>query len=164
METNVIETLVARGATKREARIASVKVNDDDVVLILNKKVEGMVLDEENNYVKGLRKSIHISLFSLKALLQENQDTTVVVDTLLAKPTFLKIVLAGASVVLFCEEVEAGEYQSPFSDTVRVLENDTILHHVVEVNLSPMGKAAVKTAVTAYLQSVVEDDLLNEEE
>ena len=143
----VVRTLLKNGAKRIDnAVIKTVSVsrqeNYDRVGLTLAKPVRGYVANADGNYSEGETRVIFVSSYSLGSILADNEDTAFAKRKLMEKPQLLELVLSYAKVDIVQESVEANtEYINPFSnsDTGRTIDHDTIINHVVSIELGKRG-------------------------
>ena len=150
----VVKTLLASGAKKvTDVKVTNVTVKALDtyvrVALTLDKKVEGYVLNEtDGTYSTGEVKVIFVSLYSLLSMLKQNEDTAFAANHVANHPETIALILSGARIDIIQQPVVAGEeYRNPWSDRddveATVFEHDTILNHVVSIEVSKFGEKAL---------------------
>lgn len=104
----------------------------------MDKPVKGYVSDD-GNYTLGETKFIYVSLFSVAAVLRDNEDASFAVNNIIKKPSSAEVLLNGARVDIIQQPVKAGEeYTNPWSenDTVQVFDHDTLINHVTSITFS----------------------------
>ena len=151
---NVVKTLLEGGAKK----VSDVKVNNVTVkalntyvrvALTLDKKVEGYVLNEsDGTYSAGEVNVIFVSLYSLLSMLKQEEDTAFAANHVANHPETIGLILSGARIDLIQQPVVAGEeYKNPWSDRsdaeASIFDHDTIINHVVSVEVSKFGEKAL---------------------
>ena len=150
----VVKTLLASGAKKvTDVKVTNVTVKALDtyvrVALTLDKKVEGYVLNEtDGTYSTGEVKVIFVSLYSLLSMLKQDEDTAFAANHVANHPETIALILSGARIDIIQQPVVAGEeYRNPWSDRddveATVFEHDTILNHVVSIEVSKFGEKAL---------------------
>lgn len=142
--------LLANGAKRVAAiRVRSSKVTINDthtmVSLSLEKAVEGYVSNPETGiFSKGETTTIFASSYSIGSILKENDETAWAANQLIQSPKGLEVILAGARIDIIQEEVtEDVAYKNPFSNSDKEgvsLGHDTIINHVVKIELCPNAK------------------------
>lgn len=147
----------------KDVIVKNVTVSNQDewtrVVLTLNKNVPAMVANDKGDYVEGERNIIFTSTFSIGALLSNNEDIAFAKNLVMQTPELLTMVLSYANVTVVAEHVAKGtEYTNPFSDKAgsRIVEHDSIYHHVVDLNLGKKGQK-----LTGMLESKVLDAMIS---
>lgn len=150
----VVRNLLASGAKKvSDIKVTNVTVKALDtyvrVALTLDKKVEGYVLNEtDGTYSAGEVKVVFVSLYSLLSMLKQDEDTAFAANHVANHPETIALILSGAKIELIQQPVIAGEeYRNPWSDRedaeATVFEHDTIINHVVSVEVSKFGEKAL---------------------
>lgn len=150
----VVRALLASGAKKvTDVKVTNVTVKALDtyvrVALTLDKKVEGYVLNEaDGTYSTGEVKVIFVSLYSLLSMLKQDEDTAFAANHVANHPETIALILSGARIDIIQQPVVAGEeYRNPWSDRddveATVFEHDTILNHVVSIEVSKFGEKAL---------------------
>ena len=116
----------------------------------MDKPVKGYNADDDSNYTLGETKFVYVSLFSIAAIIRDNDDASFAVNRIIEKPSSVEVLLNGAHVDIIQQPVKAGEeYANPWSenDTVQVFDHDTLINHVVNItfnqrSVSLLGKLA----------------------
>ena len=150
----VVRALLASGAKKvTDVKVTNVTVKALDtyvrVALTLDKKVEGYVLNEtDGTYCTGEVKVIFVSLYSLLSMLKQDEETAFAANHVANHPETIALILSGARIDIIQQPVVAGEeYRNPWSDRddveATVFEHDTILNHVVSIEVSKFGEKAL---------------------
>ena len=150
----VVRALLASGAKKvTDVKVTNVTVKALDtyvrVALTLDTKVEGYVLNEaDGTYSAGEVKVIFVSLYSLLSMLKQNEDMAFAANHVANHPETIGLILSGARIDIIQQPVVAGEeYRNPWSDRddveATVFEHDTILNHVVSIEVSKFGEKAL---------------------
>lgn len=150
----VVRALLASGAKKvTDVKVTNVTVKALDtyvrVALTLDKKVEGYVLNEtDGTYSTGEVKVIFVSLYSLLSMLKQDEETAFAANHVANHPETIALILSGARIDIIQQPVVAGEeYRNPWSDRddveATVFEHDTILNHVVSIEVSKFGEKAL---------------------
>ena len=150
----VVRALLASGAKKvSELKVTNVTVKALDtyvrVALTLDRKVEGYVLNEaDGTYSAGEVKVVFVSLYSLLSMLKQDENTAFAANHVANHPETIGLILSGARIDLIQQPVVAGEeYKNPWSDRedveATVFEHDTILNHVVSIEVSKFGEKAL---------------------
>lgn len=150
----VVKVLLEGGAKKiSEVKVTNVTVKALDtyvrVALTLDKKVEGYILNEaDGTYSAGEVKVIFVSLYSLLSMLKQSEEAAFAANHVANHPESIGLILSGAKIDLVQQVVVAGEeYRNPWSDNVNaeatVFDHDTILNHVVSIEVSKFGEKAL---------------------
>ena len=159
----VVRALLASGAKKvTDVKVTNVTVKALDtyvrVALTLDKKVEGYVLNEtDGTYSTGEVKVIFVSLYSLLSMLKQDEETAFAANHVANHPETIALILSGARIDIIQQPVVAGEeYRNPWSDRddveATVFEHDTILNHVVSIEVSKFGEKALDKLMDKMLQ------------
>ena len=145
----VVRTLLKNGAKRIDnAVVKTVSVNRqenyDRVALTLAKPVTGYILNQETGeYEKSDDvRTIFVSSFSIGAILADNEDSAFAKRFLMKKPQMLELALSYAKVDILQESVEANtDYVNPFSSSTegRTIDHDTIINHIVAIELGKRG-------------------------
>ena len=150
----VVKVLLEGGAKKiSDVKVTNVTVKALNtyvrVALTLDKKVEGYVLNEaDGTYSAGEVKVIFVSLYSLLSMLKQDEDTAFAANHVANHPETIALILSGARIDLIQQPVIAGEeYRNVWSDRTdaeaTVFEHDTIINHVVSIEVSKFGEKAL---------------------
>ena len=159
----VVKTLLEGGAKKiSDVKVTNVTVKALNtyvrVALTLDRKVEGYVLNEsDGTYSAGEVKVIFVSLYSLLSMLKQNEDTAFVANHVANHPKSIELVLSGARIDIVQQPVVAGEeYKNPWSDRTdaeaSIFEHDTIINHVVSIEISRFGEKALDKLMDKMLE------------
>lgn len=154
-----VSTLLKKGAKRvNNIVVNNVTVNQCEkyvrIALTLDKPVEGFVDDGNGGYTKGETRVIFVSLFSIAAMLRENDELAFVVNELVESPKSLEVLFSRASVDVIQETVVAGEVRTnPFTekDDEAVPDHDAIYNHVVGIKLGKMGELAIEKMMNKML-------------
>ena len=146
----VIAKLVKNGATKTTGLVVkSITTKQHDswtrVVLKVNKDVKQNVIVDDN-YEIGTGRTIFVSSFALGALLGDMPECAMFKSKIVANPEIMETLLSYAKIDIIQEVVEGGtEYVNPFSEKEepRVLDNTTVISHVIKVELGDEGQELV---------------------
>lgn len=111
--------------------------------LTLDKEVKGYRQQEDGTYEEGTTRVIFVSAYSIGALLKEDDNAAFAANHLMKHPDALSMIISRAKIDIVQQKVAAGEeYRNPFAsedvDTT-VFDHDTIINHVVDINLSDFG-------------------------
>lgn len=149
----IIENLVKNGAVMIkdcEVRNVTVRPQDEYVRLgiTLDKPVKGFRQNENEEWEETDVKVIFISAYSVASILKEVPRAAFAANKLLENPESLSVVLSGAKIDVLAEHVASGqEYNNPWSertDNARVFDHDTIIHHIVKIEISDFGQDMLK--------------------
>lgn len=145
----VIAELLAKGCTKiANVRVRSSIVTPKDnyvmVSLSLERGIAGYISDDQGVFSKGETATVFASAYSIASTLKDNDETAWAANQLVQNPKGLEVILAGAKIDIIQEEVSADEiYKNPFSnskDDGTNLGHDTIINHVVKIEICPKAK------------------------
>ena len=150
----VVRALLEGGAKKiSDVKVTNVTVKALDtyvrVALTLDKKVEGYILNEaDGTYSAGEVKVIFVSLYSLLSMLKQSEEAAFAANHVANHPESIGLILSGAKIDIVQQHVVAGEeYRNVWSDKVdveaTVFDHDTILNHVVSIEVSKFGEKAL---------------------
>lgn len=150
----VVKVLLESGAKKiSDLKVTSVKLKDMDtymrVSLSLDKPVSGYILNEEDGtYSAGEVKVIFVSLYSLLSMLKQNEETAFAANHVANHPKSLELILSGAKIDVVQQPIAAGEeYRNAWSEKadapVTIFDHDTIINHVVSVEVGKFGEKAL---------------------
>lgn len=170
----VVRTLLKNGAKRIDnAVVKTVSVNRqenyDRVALTLAKPVTGYTLNQETGeYEKSDDvRTIFVSSFSIGAILADNEDSAFAKRFLMEKPQMLELALSYAKVDILQESVEANtDYVNPFSSSTegRTIDHDTIINHIVAIELGKRGLRFLAKLEDKMLDSAFSDITNNDEE
>ena len=141
---NVVEQLLKQGSqlvknlTVKNVTV-TLKENYIRLCLTLDKPVKGYIADDKGNYTLGETKFIYVSLFSIAAILRDNDEASFAVNHIIKKPSSVEVLLNGARVDIIQQSVKAGkEYVNPWSETAApvVFDHDTLMNHVVNITFN----------------------------
>lgn len=142
----IVETLIKNGAKQlKNLVVKNVTVTPQEnyvrVALSVDKPIRGFVSQEDGSYAEGETKVIFVSLFSIAALLRDDEEASFAVNHLLTNPEAAQVLLAGAKIAVLQEDVKEGtEYKNPWSEakdaTVTTMSHDTIINHVIDIELT----------------------------
>lgn len=139
----VISKLMKNGAINKGLIVRSVNVvpleNYIRVSLGLDRPIKGYIADENGKYTEGETKVVFISMFSIMAVLKEDENISFVANHLLKHPEGLQVLLSGAKIDVLQEAVAEGqEYSNPWSDnpTPSIIAHDTYINHVTDIRLT----------------------------
>lgn len=116
------------------------------VALTLDKPVAGYVQGEDGTYTKGETSVIFVSLFSIAAMLKENDELAWCVNAIINNPNSLQVLFSRAKITLLQEDVVAGEVRTnPFTgkEDEHVPDHDAIYNHIFDLKLGKMGEIAI---------------------
>ena len=152
-------TMVKNGAKE----IANVVVNNvtitpleeyTRVALTLDKPVAGYVLGEDGTYTRGETNVIFVSLFSIAAMMKENDELAWCVNAIINNPNSLQVLFSRAKITLLQEDVVAGQVRvNPFTEKEdeNVPDHDAIYNHIVDVKLGKMGEIGLEKMLDKLL-------------
>ena len=159
----VVRALLASGAKKvSDLKVINVTVKVLDtyvrVALTLDRKVDGYVLNEDDGtYAAGEVKVVFVSLYSLLSMLKQDEDTAFAANHVANNPKSIELILSGAKIDVIQQPVAAGEeYKNPWSDRTdaeaTVFDHDTIINHVVSIEVGRFGEKALDKLMDKMLQ------------
>jgi hypothetical protein len=158
METKeIISTMLKNGATMfKDVTVKNVTLGNYQnseqhrLSLTLDKEVDGMVANGADadgvvTYTQGKTNVVFTSVYSIGAVLKDDEDAAFAVNTLTDSPKGYQVVLSRAKVDIICEKVKGGtDYKNPWSSRVDAnvthFDHDTILFHVVNIKLSDRAR------------------------
>lgn len=154
METKeVIKSLIANGAKKVEnLQVRNVTVTPQEnyvrVALTLDKEVDGYRDKGDGTYEEAKTNVIFVSLYSLTSMLKENDDAAFAANHIAKHPDAISLVMSRAKIAILQESVVSGqEYRNPWSSNsnaeATVFDHDTIINHVVDIEISQFGLKAL---------------------
>ena len=160
----VVAQLLKEGAESvKNVVVKNVTIKDMDnytrVSLTLNKEVRQMVANESGDYVEGTNNVVFASVYSIGAVLSNDENIAFAKNLIMQSPELLTMVLSYAEVDILLENVKKGiEYINPFASKTesRVIEHDSIFAHIVDIRL---GKKGLK--IVEMLESKMLDSMLN---
>lgn len=135
----------------KDVRVMNVTVTEKDswtrIALTLDKEVDGFVSDDNGDYTKGTTRVVFLSLYSVAAVLKNNDDTLAIGSYVVNHPTALQILLSGAKIDILQQEVAANAtYLNHFTgeEVEHQSDHDSIFTHIVAIALSDKGSRAVE--------------------
>ncbi len=156
----IIDGLVKNGAKAVNGLvIKNVTVAPQDnyvrLGLTLDKPVEGYVSEDNGvTFKKGETKVIFVSLFSIVSLLKDIDDAAFAANHFVQHPETMNIVLSRAKINILQQHVKAKEeYKNPWSEKqeATVFTHDTIINHVVDIQLSDFAIRKIDRLADAML-------------
>lgn len=135
------------------------------VTLTLNKEVKTMVADADGNYTVGTNNIVGASLYSIAAVLSNNEDVAFAKNFILQTPEMLSLVLSYASIDILQEPVTEGqEYHNPFSNKEKpyIVKNNSIYNHVIDIRLGKKGQKTVSKLEDKMLDAMVDGSFVRE--
>ena len=148
----IIRKLVEEGATMtKNVTVKNVTVKECEdytrLGISLDNKVKGYRKQEDASFAEEDVNIIFISAFSIISLLKDIPTAAFAANKLLSNPESLSVILCGSKIDIIAEPVVSGqEYKNPWSETAEptVFDHDTIIHHVVNVEISQFGQDMLK--------------------
>lgn len=135
----------------KDVRVMNVTVTEKDswtrIALTLDQEVDGFVSDDNGDYTKGTTRIVFLSLYSIAAVLKNNDDTLAIGSYIVNHPTALQILLSGAKIDLLQQEVAANAtYLNHFTgeEVEHQSDHDSIFTHIAAIALSDKGLRAVE--------------------
>ena len=117
------------------------------VALTLDADVDGFVATDNGSYERGTTRVVFNSLYSLVALLKQNDDTMAIASHVATNPTSLQVLLSGAKITILQQEVAANAtYTNAWTGEEVQNENDhdSIFNHIVALSLSDKAQRAIE--------------------
>ena len=107
--------------------------------------------------VAGEVKVVFVSLYSLLSMLKQDEDTAFAANHVANNPKSIELILSGAKIDVVQQPVVAGEeYKNPWSDRTdaeaTVFDHDTIINHVVSIEVGRFGEKALDKLMDKMLQ------------
>lgn len=124
------------------------------VALTLDKPVAGYVQGEDGTYTRGETNVIFVSLFSIAAMLKENDELAWCVNAIINNPNSLQVLFSRAKITLLQEDVVAGQVRvNPFTEKEdeNVPDHSAIYNHLVDVKLGKMGEIGLEKMLDKLL-------------
>lgn len=124
------------------------------VAFTLDKPVAGYVQGEDGTYERGETNVIFVSLFSIAAMLKENDELAWAVNAIINNPNSLQVLFSRAKITILQEEVVAGQTRiNPFTEKEdeNVPDHDAIYNHIVDVKLGKMGEIGLEKMLDKLL-------------
>lgn len=135
----------------KDVRVMNVTVTEKDswtrIALTLDQEVDGFVSDDNGDYTKGTTRIVFLSLYSIAAVLKNNDDTLAIGSYVVNHPTALQILLSGAKIDILQQEVAANAtYLNHFTgeEVEHQSDHDSIFTRIVAIALSDKGLRAVE--------------------
>lgn len=135
----------------KDVRVMNVTVTEKDswtrIALTLDKEVDGFVNDDNGDYTKGTTRVVFLSLYSVAAVLKNNDDTLAIGSYVVNHPTALQVLLSGAKIDILQQEVAANAtYLNHFTgeEVEHQSDHDSIFTHIAAIALSDKGNNAVE--------------------
>lgn len=150
---DVIAQLLKQGAKQvKNLTVKNVTVSPQQeytrLGITLDKEVNGYRVDENGTYVESPVNVIFVSAYSIGSLLRDNDEAAFAANHLMSHPDGLGIILSRAKIDIIQETVISGtEYRNPFASEdsrTTVFDHDTIINHVVNIELSDFGKTRLE--------------------
>lgn len=117
------------------------------VALTLKTPVEQYAIDKETGeFIIDESNIIFTSNYAISAVIKENPSIAFIGNKLNNNNNLIELLLSGAKIKILQEKVKAGEYKNPFSssDKYSKLQNDTIINHIVDIELTDFALENVK--------------------
>lgn len=148
METKkVIDALLKAGAKRINGlKVRNVTVSHEEsytrIGLSTDTEIDGFLSDENGVYSPGKTTLVFVSSYSIASQFKDNDNTAFAANHIVEHPEALQVLLSRATFDVIQEKVKAGDsWKNPWSDSgdERTYDHDTIINHVVNIRLSPMG-------------------------
>lgn len=148
METKkVIDALLKAGAKRINGlKVRNVTVSHEEsytrIGLSTDTEIDGFLSDENGVYSPGKTTLVFVSSYSIASQFKDNDNTAFAANHIVEHPEALQVLLSRATFDIIQEKVKAGDsWKNPWSDSgdERTYDHDTIINHVVNIRLSPMG-------------------------
>lgn len=148
METKkVIDALLKAGAKRINGlKVRNVTISREEsytrVGLSTDTEIDGFLSDENGVYTPGKTTLVFVSSYSIASQFKDNDNTAFAANHIVEHPEALQVLLSRATFDVIQETVKAGDsWKNPWSDSgdERTYDHDTIINHVINIRLSPMG-------------------------
>lgn len=156
----IINGLLSNGAKKVDnLKVKNVTVtvleNYTRLGLTLDKEVDGYVAQPDGTYKKDKTNVIFVSAFAVSSVLKDKDEVAFAANHLVEHPEAMNIILSRATITILQEPVASGtEYRNPWSsntDNASVFDHDTIINHMIDVNLSEFAIKKLDTLADKML-------------
>lgn len=140
----VINALVTAGASPVKGLVVrnvsiTPKESYTQVALTVDKPVKGFVTKDGVTYEEGETNVIFVSAFSIASILKDMDDAAFAANHIVEHPEALNVLLSRAKIDILQQAIKNGEeYKNPWSnsDSVTVFTHDTIINHLIGIQLS----------------------------
>lgn len=155
----IAELLKNGGVSNKNIKVKNVTITPQEnyvrLGITLDKPVKGMVTKDDGvTYEEGETNIIFVSLYSVTALLKDDDDVAFAVNHLVKNPDSMSVVLSRATLDIIQEVVEAGtEYKNPWSESAEpvVMDHKTIITHITDIKLSDFAIRRIDKLADALL-------------
>lgn len=160
METKkVIDVLLKAGAKRINGlKVRNVTISREEsytrIGLSTDTEIDGFLSDENGVYTPGKTTLVFVSSYSIASQFKDNDDTAFAANHIVEHPEALQVLLSRATFDVIQEKVKAGDsWKNPWSDSgdERTYDHDTIINHVVNIHLSPMGNKMLEALAMKLL-------------
>lgn len=160
METKkVIDALLKAGAKRINGlKVRNVTISHEEsytrVGLSTDTEIDGFLSDENGVYSPGKTTLVFVSSYSIASQFKDNDDTAFAANHIVEHPEALQVLLSRATFDVIQEKVKAGDsWKNPWSDSgdERTYDHDTIINHVINIRLSPMGNKMLEALAMKLL-------------
>lgn len=160
METKkVIDALLKAGAKRINGlKVRNVTISHEEsytrVGLSTDTEIDGFLSDENGVYAPGKTTLVFVSSYSIASQFKDNDDTAFAANHIVEHPEALQVLLSRATFDVIQEKVKAGDsWKNPWSDSgdERTYDHDTIINHVINIRLSPMGNKMLEALAMKLL-------------
>ena len=160
METKkVINTLLKAGAKRiNDLKVRNVTISREEsytrIGLSTDTEIDGFLSDENGVYTPGKTTLVFVSSYSIASQFKDNDDTAFAANHIVEHPEALQVLLSRATFDVIQEKVKAGDsWKNPWSDSgdERKYDHDTIINHVINIRLSPMGNKMLEALAIKLL-------------
>ena len=160
METKkVIDALLKAGAKRINGlKVRNVTVSHEEsytrIGLSTDTEIDGFLSDENGVYSPGKTTLVFVSSYSIASQFKDNDNTAFAANHIVEHPEALQVLLSRATFDVIQEKVKAGDsWKNPWSDSgdERTYDHDTIINHVVNIRLSPMGNKMLEALAMKLL-------------
>lgn len=127
------------------------------VALTLKTPVEQYAVDQETGEFTITESNIvFTSNYAISAVIKENPSIAFIGNKLNNNNNLIELLLSGAKIKILQEKVKAGEYKNPFSSSNKYskLQNDTIINHVVDIELTNFALENVKDIAKSIIANL----------
>lgn len=160
METKkVIDALLKAGAKRINGlKVRNVTISREEsytrIGLSTDTEIDGFLSDENGVYTPGKTTLVFVSSYSIASQFKDNDDTAFAANHIVEHPKALQVLLSRATFDVIQEKVKAGDsWKNPWSDSgdERTYDHDTIVNHVINIRLSPIGNKMLEALAMKLL-------------
>lgn len=145
----IIAQLLKEGATQ----VSDITIKNVTVTPLEQYVRLGLTIDKEvdvyraniqtKEYELAKTDVIFASVFSITALIKDDDDAAFAANHLIKHPDAMAVILSRAKINIIQETVSAGqEYRNPFASddsNITIFDHNTIINHVISLKISDFG-------------------------